>query len=75
MSKQTYIRLMIVAVGLLLLSSVAPAQKLNSYVQHNLVSDVRGRAEHFDPKPVGHLLQSNQSVLGVGQRYRRLNAL
>ena len=52
MSKQTYIRLMIVAVCLLSLSSVSKAQKLNSYVQHNLVSDVHGMAEHFDPNLV-----------------------
>ena len=54
-SKKTYIRLMIVAAALLSLSSmpaVATAQELNSYVPHNLVSDVRGLAEHFDPNLV-----------------------
>jgi len=45
----------IAAAGLLMLTALPPvvaAPELNSYVQHNLVSDIRGRADHFDPNLV-----------------------
>ncbi len=51
MQGQRYRRPAIAAAGLLMLAALPPiaaAQELNSYVQHNLVSDIRGRADHFD---------------------------
>jgi uncharacterized protein (TIGR03118 family) len=55
MQGQPSLRPAIAAAGLLVLTALPPivaAPELNSYVQHNLVSDIRGRADHLDPKLV-----------------------
>ena len=55
MQKQSYFRLVVITAGLLLLVStlrLGAEPPSNSYVQHNLVSDVRGLADHLDPNLV-----------------------
>jgi len=55
MHEQRSRRSAIAAAGLLMLTAlprIVAAPELNSYVQHNLVSDIRGRADHLDPNLV-----------------------
>src|SRR5215468_2141745 len=55
MQGQRSFRPVVAAAALLVLTALPPivaAPELNSYVQHNLVSDIRGRADHFDPNLV-----------------------
>jgi hypothetical protein len=55
MQEQSSFRPVVITAGLLLLVStlrLGAEPPSNSYVQHNLVSDVRGLAEHLDPNLV-----------------------